>query len=199
MALVDLSLGVGAGQKTELCIDSKVIGLMQRTLTLEEKVSQLFEMLRDPIYLYLVTVLGNQAEAEDVTQEVFLELYLALHRGHGINNVRFWLFAVAHNLAFKRREKKQPHGHPDASTWDELQELLPDPGLNPEQRVLQMERFERLHSAMAWLSPQEVQCLHLRAEGFRYREIGEILHINEKTAAEFLRRGIRKLMKSNNG
>jgi len=42
-------------------------------------------------------------------------------------------------------------------TWDELQELLPDPGLNPEQRVLQMERFEHLHAGMAWLSPQEVQ------------------------------------------
>ena len=86
----------------------------------------------------------------------------------------------------------------DSRTWDELRELLPDPGLNPEQRVLQMERFERLHAAMAWLSPQEVQCLHLRAEGFRYREVGEILNINAKTAAEFLRRGIRKLMKDNN-
>lgn len=199
MALIDLGLGVGAGQQAEVCIDSKVIGLMQRTLTLEEKVGQLFEMLRDPIYLYLITVLGNQAEAEDVTQEVFLELYRALHRGRIINNVRFWLFGVAHNLAFKRREKKQPYQHMDTRTWDELRELLPDPGLNPEQRVLQMERFERLHSAMAWLSPQEVQCLHLRAEGFRYREIGEILHINEKTAAEFLRRGIRKLMKDNHG
>jgi DNA-directed RNA polymerase specialized sigma24 family protein len=38
---------------------------MQRTLTLEEKVSQLFELLRDPIYLYLIAVLGNPAEAED--------------------------------------------------------------------------------------------------------------------------------------
>ena len=75
-----------------------------------------------------------------------------------------------------------------------------------------MERFERLHAAMAWLSPQELQCLHLRAEGFRYREIGEILGndtvnvrlrqsvgINTKSAAEFLRRGIRKLMRENNG
>ena len=199
MALIDLGLGVGAGQEAEVCVDSKVIGLMQRTLTLEEKVGQLFELLRDPIYLYLVTVLGNQAEAEDVSQEVFLELYRALHRGRVINNVRFWLFRVAHNLAFKRREKKQRDQHMDHRPWDELREMLPDPGLNPEQRVLQMERFERLHAAMAWLSPQEVQCLHLRAEGFRYREIGEILHINEKTAAEFLRRGIRKLMRDNNG
>lgn len=199
MDLNSFGFEIRTGQEAEACVDSTVIGLMQRTLTLEEKVSQLFELLRDPIYLYLIAVLGNPAEAEDVTQEVFLELYRALHRGRVINNVRFWLFGVAHNLAFKRREKKQPYEHMDSRTWDELLELLPDPGLNPEQRVLQMERFERLHSAMAWLSPQEMQCLHLRAEGFRYREIGEILHINAKTAAEFLRRGIRKLMKDNNG
>jgi len=58
-----------------------------------------------------------------------------------------------------------------------------------------LEKFERLHAAMARLSPQELQCLHLRAEGFRYREIAEILGIATKTAAEFLRRGIKKLMR----
>jgi RNA polymerase sigma-70 factor (ECF subfamily) len=199
MALDDLGLGVGAGQEEELCIDTRVLGLMQRTVTLEEKVGELFELLRDPVYLYLMAVLGNPAEAEDVTQETFLRLYRALHRGQSITNVRFFVFRVAHNLAFDLREKVQHSQHLDSRTWDELRDLLPDPGLNPEQRVLQMERFERLHVAMAWLSPQETQCLHLRAEGFRYREIGEILNINAKTAAEFLRRGIRKLMKDNNG
>jgi len=199
MALNGLGLGVGAGHEAELRIDSTVVGLMQRTLSLEEKVGELFELLRDPIYLYLMAVLGNSQEAEDLTQEVFLELYRVLHRGRVISNVRSWLFGVAHNLALKRRENMQHYEGVDSRTWDELRELLPDPGLNPEQRVLQMERFERLHAAMAWLSPQEVQCLHLRAEGFRYREVGEILNINAKTAAEFLRRGIRKLMKDNNG
>jgi RNA polymerase sigma-70 factor (ECF subfamily) len=199
MALSGLGLDLGPGQEAEVCIDSTVLGLMQRTLTLEEKVAQLFELLRDPVYLYLKAVVGNSAEAEDITQETFLRLYRALHGGQVINNVRFWVFRVAHNLAFREREKSERYRETDARTWDEWRDLLPDPGLNPEQRVLQMERFQRLHVAMAWLSPQELQCLHLRAEGFRYREIGEILGIHTKSAAEFLRRGIRKLMKENNG
>jgi len=199
MALNGLGVEIGTGPKGDLCVDTTVLGLMQRTVTLEEKVSQLFELLRDPVYLYLVAVLGNSSEAEDVTQETFLRLYRALHRGQVINNVRFWLFRVAHNLAFDQRERDQRYAGADTRTWDELRQLLPEPGLNPEQRVLQMEKFERLHAAMAKLSPQELQCLHLRAEGFRYREIGEILGINTKTAAEFLRRGIRKLMRENNG
>lgn len=199
MPLSGLGLESGLGQKGEVCIDSTVLGLMQRTLTSQEKVGQLFELLRDPVYLYLKAVVGDSAEAEDVTQEAFLRLYRALHGGQVINNVRFWIFRVAHNLAFKERERTERRQGTNLRTWDELTELLPDPGLNPEQRVLQMERFERLHAAMAWLSPQELQCLHLRAEGFRYREIGEILGINTKSAAEFLRRGIKKLMGENNG
>jgi RNA polymerase sigma-70 factor (ECF subfamily) len=199
MAFNAFGVEIGAGQEAEVCVDSTVLGLMQRTVTLEEKVSQLFELLRDPIYLYLIAVLGNSAEAEDITQESFLRLYRSLHRGQAITNVRFWLFRVAHNLAFKHRERSQFCRSIDSRSWEELLQLLPDPAPNPEQKVLQMEKFERLHAAMAWLSPQELQCLHLRAEGFRYREIGEILGIGPKTAAEFLRRGVRKLMKENNG
>ncbi len=199
MALNGLGVGIGAGQEAEVCIDSTVLGLMQRTVTLEEKVSQLFELLRDPVYLYLMAVLGNSAEAEDITQESFLRLYRALHRGQAITNVRLWLFRVAHNLAFDQRERSRHYERIDSRSWEELRQLLPDPGPNPEQRVLQMEKFERLHAAMARLSPQELQCLHLRAEGFRYREIAGILGIGGKSAGEFLRRGIRKLMRENNG
>ena len=56
MALNGLGVEIGAGPKGELCVDSTVLGLMQRTVTLEEKVSQLFELLRDPVYLYLTAV-----------------------------------------------------------------------------------------------------------------------------------------------
>jgi RNA polymerase sigma-70 factor (ECF subfamily) len=195
MSLTGLELDLGSGPKGDVCIDSAVLGLMQRTLSLEEKVAQLFELLRDPVYLYLKAVIGDAEEAQDITQETFLRLYRELHRGKAINNIRFWIFRVAHNLAFKERERTDRYKPADTKSWDELMRLLPDPGLNPEQRVLQKETFERLHAAMGWLSQQELQCLHLRAEGFRYREIGEILGINTKTAAEFLRRGIKKLMK----
>src|SRR6266516_3354255 len=107
MTLNGFEVEIGAGPKAEGCVDSTALGLMQRTVTLEEKVGQLFELLRDPVYLYLIAVLGNSAEAEDITQETFLRLYRALHRGQSITNVRFWLFRVAHNLAFDQREKSQ--------------------------------------------------------------------------------------------
>ena len=68
MALNGLVVEIGAGPKGGLCVDSTVLGLMQRTVTLEEKVSQLFELLRDPVYLYLTAVLGSPAARRDFSR-----------------------------------------------------------------------------------------------------------------------------------
>jgi RNA polymerase sigma-70 factor (ECF subfamily) len=113
--------------------------------------------------------------------------------------VRFWIFRVAHNLAINRQKRERIYELLPEPTWEEMRERLADTALDPEQLVLVEERMQRLHAAIAWLSPQERQCLHLRVEGFRYREIGEILGIATPSVAEFLRRGIRKLMRANNG
>jgi RNA polymerase sigma-70 factor, ECF subfamily len=181
--------------KGELCLELEGIPLVQENETLEQRVTRIFLALRLPVYYYLIAFLGDAAAADDLTQEVFLRLYTHLHRGRPVENVRLWVFRVAHNLAIDERQRHQRLARLDAPTWDEICSVLPDPSLNPEQRALQRERLERLHSALQWLSPQERQCLLLRAEGLRYREIGEILGIGTSTVGEFLQRALRKLMK----
>jgi hypothetical protein len=73
---------------------------------LRQKVTQVFELLRDPVYRYLFRVLDNRDEAEDLTQEVFLRLYAHLQKGNPVANVRAWVFRVAHNLAIDQQRKK---------------------------------------------------------------------------------------------
>jgi RNA polymerase sigma-70 factor (ECF subfamily) len=159
--------------------------------TLEQKLTQWFELLREPIYFYLLVVLRSPEEAEDLTQDTFLQLYKTLQAGQSIQQPRAWLFRVAHNLALNRR-KQVSHLQP-ALTWEEIVALLPDPSPNPEQAALRREAFRRLHAAMAFLSVQEEQCLQLRVEGFRYREIADILGVSVPSVAEYVRRAIQKL------
>lgn len=161
--------------------------------TLEQQVTQLFETLRMPVYQYLVSVFGNQAEAEDTTQDAFLQLYKALRQGQTIRDARFWIFRVAHNLAINRGKHHKFIARLDADSWSEIEERLLDRGLNPEQNILQREKYERVHEGLKLLSMQERQCLYLRAEGFKYKEIADIMNIATPTVGEFLRRGIRKL------
>lgn len=160
-------------------------------LTLEEKLTQIFEVLREPLYFYLLVVLGQPDEAEDLTQDAFLQLYKVLRQGQVIQQPRLWLFRVAHNLAVNRLKQKSYFRK--TLTWDEVIPLLQDPAPNPEQAALRREEFRQMHAAMAFLSPQEEQCLQLRVEGFRYSEMAEILGVSVSSVAEYVRRAIQKL------
>jgi RNA polymerase sigma-70 factor (ECF subfamily) len=176
-----------------LRIETVLPGFIQEAKTLEQDVIRLFEQWRMPIYEYLVMVFGSPAEAEEIAQDAFLQFYSALRAGQTIRNAKGWLFRVAHNLAINRRKRDKFFDPMDAATFEELCRLLPDTAPSPEQSLLRQERFTRLFAAMKRLSSQEKQCLHLRAEGFRYREIGEILGVSPGAVNEYLRRAMRKL------
>jgi RNA polymerase sigma-70 factor (ECF subfamily) len=182
-----------------LSMGPELICVAQDTLKLEQKITQLFETLRDPLHRYVSTITGDPAEAEEITQDAFLRLYSWLHRGRSIVNIRSWVFRVAHNLAMERRQSSKFISLLDSASWDELAQRHRDLGPTPEEKVVNEERFERLHAALARLSPQERLCMDLRAEGFRYREIADVLGIGMSTVGEFLVRAIRKLKREANG
>jgi RNA polymerase sigma-70 factor (ECF subfamily) len=158
----------------------------------EDRVTQIFEEARDDIYRYLVTLGLRPPSAQDATQEVFLRLYVALRKGERIENPRGWIFRVAHNhgLTIRNRESIALSIEPDFETQ------IPDRGENPEQALLDRERRLRFHHAVEALSDQQRNCLSLRAEGFRYREIAEILGVSDSSVCVFLQRAIRRLRKT---
>lgn len=159
--------------------------------TLEQRVSLFYEQTRNDVYRYLVVRGVDPGPAQDFTQEAFLRLYQALIAGTAIRSPRAWVFAVAHNLAESWRLAE-----PAVRDADLEPEAAAEGGSNPESRLIVAERFQRLRDAVLALSPQQRQCLHLRAEGFRYREIGGILGIGTSTVSEFLRRAIQRLRKA---
>ena len=169
----------------------------KQNVTLEEKITLLFDSQSEAIFQFLAAVFGNtdSSEIEDATQEAFLRLYKTLKQGQHIENVRGWLFRVAHNAAIDRLRAQRFVSPVDEIKWDEIRDQMPDPALNPEQLTIKLEELTQLHEAVKRLSLQERQCLHLRAEGFRYREIAEILEIATPTVGEYLQRAMKKLMR----
>jgi RNA polymerase sigma-70 factor (ECF subfamily) len=157
---------------------------------LRQRVTQVFELLRDPVYRYLFRVLDSRDEAEDMTQEVFLRLYAHLHKGYAVANVRAWVFRVAHNLAIDQQRKNR----------FELMDLSAqmeacDPAPGADQKVLNDEQDKRLGQALASLSNEERHCLELRAEGLSYREIADILEMRMPTLVKHMGRIIKKLVR----
>ena len=174
---------------------SSVLLLTQKPMDLEQNVVHVYETLRTQVCQYLTATFGDPAEAEDITQETFLRLYVHWSSGKTIaeNRLRSWIFRVAHNLAIDRTRSAKFIRELASEEYSAAALQVPDGGSDPEETLLDRERFNAVRRGLALLSKQESRCLHLRAEGFCYREIAEILNISVSSAAEFLRRAMRKM------
>jgi RNA polymerase sigma-70 factor, ECF subfamily len=167
----------------------------QRFLKLQEQVTKLFTELREPVYRYLLCLGLAAAEAEEITQETFLKLYRHLHAGGGEVNLRGWVFRVAHNVGINELKRRKHVVAVSLEQWTELVRSSVAHSPTPEELLQHREKITRIHAAIATLSEQQKECLYLRAEGFRYREIAEVLGVTVSTVVESLRRAIKKLSK----
>jgi len=169
-----------------LCLDGELTHIMRETSELEQKVTKLFQLLRDPVYRYLILNLENRADAEDLVQEVFVRLYSSLAKGQTVQNLRAWIFRVARNLIIDQQRKKNPFAPFDPAAWVQVCLQSLDPAPNAEQRLLEQEKRERFQATLKSLSPQERHCLYLKIEGLSYSEIAEVLGVRKSTVATFL-------------
>lgn len=165
-------------------------------MTLEDRVTQLFVQLREPVYRYVLMLLWDSAESEEITQETFLRLHRHLAEGRKIENVKAWVLRVAHNLAIDRGRTSRPTDSLSEETVRaKVESRQISSTANPEEDALAKERFEQLARAVDVLPARQRQCLHLRSEGFRYREIAMILGVSEATVVEHVRRAMTRLAK----
>lgn len=168
------------------------------SVTAREVAGRWYREERECIFRYLVSLGTSPSEAQDLTQETFLRLYITLRKRKPIENPRAWLFTVASNLAMQNKRwwrYRPPACEEDVARWMRSEA---DPQGTPEQAILHDEVTNRLQAAVRGLSRQQQACLQLRAEGFRYREIAGILGVSLPTVAEFLRRALVKLKKAMN-
>jgi RNA polymerase sigma-70 factor (ECF subfamily) len=131
-----------------------------------------------------------------VIQEVFLALFQHLQRGRSRQNLRGWVFRVAHNLGLKRRLAKAREATSVLASGEALAAIRPDPAENPEERLLSNQRYQRLQSVLRALPEQDQWCLSLRAEGLRYREIAEVLDISLASVSVSLGRSLARLSRA---
>jgi RNA polymerase sigma-70 factor (ECF subfamily) len=159
----------------------------------------LFEQLRLPVFRYLLRKTRDSGQAEDITQETFLRLFRHLREDRLLDNPKAWLFAVANNLAVEASRNESHSKELDATTRKQIEESRSGLQADPEKLMLQRERLDRLHIAVLNLTPLQRECLHLRAEGHRYREIAGLLELSPSTVMDAVRRATLKLAREFDG
>ena len=120
----------------------------------------------------------NEADVEDLLQEVFSELVEAARLLKPIDYVTGWLFRVARNRITDFFRKKRPENFADAAVENEggelldFEDLLPSPDAGPEALYIRGVLFDELKSALAEL-PAEQRAVFLAHEfdGRSFKEI----------------------------
>jgi RNA polymerase sigma factor (sigma-70 family) len=122
---------------------------------------------------------ADEADAEDILQDVFYELIEAYRLTKPIEQVVAWLYRVARNRIIDRFRKKKPEpfsatGDPDDEGGDSLslEELLPSPDEGPEAAYARGILFEELDAALDELPEEqrEVFVAH-EIQGISFKEI----------------------------
>jgi RNA polymerase sigma-70 factor (ECF subfamily) len=139
---------------------------------------QLYRRYSGRVFTLCLRIVKNDSEAEDLTQEAFLQLFRKIHTFRGEARFSTWLHRLTINTALMRlRKKRHPEVSLDATleTGDEDSRPALEPG-GPDLRLSGVVDHINLSRAIDQLPEgyKEMFILH-DVEGYEHNEIAEIL------------------------
>ena len=153
---------------------------------LEQEVAGLYQEHAASLLRYAETLTRNRDTGRDAVQEVFLRYFAERRYGNRVENPRAWLYRVLHNHLLDRLDRAAMKYEVSADSAD----LVPDGRVNAEKLLEQTQTAQAIASR---LTPRELDCLRLRAQGFSYQEIAELLGVRPGTVGALLPRVYSKL------
>ncbi|MCS7208265.1 MAG: sigma-70 family RNA polymerase sigma factor [Fimbriimonadales bacterium] len=151
----------------------------------ETAFEQIMQLYADRLYNYVLRMVGNRADAEDIVQETFLRAYQGLPSFDRRASLSTWLYRIATNLCIdhqrRRARRVQTVSYADyeddageTSEWEFADTHTP----SPMDAVLHKELQQVVEQAVATLSPKLKTVLLLYdVEELSYEEIARVLNI----------------------
>jgi RNA polymerase sigma factor (sigma-70 family) len=149
----------------------------------------------DEIYRFARSLLANEADAEDATQEVLLRLWNHLPKMYPFN-LRAWLMQTTRFYCLDQIRRRTNPTTP-ALTDDEILDAHPDElAVDPSHAADASFRLEQAHDLLGKL-PENLRSVFVLYEvnGLRYREIAEALGIPINSVKVYLSRAREKISK----
>ena len=128
----------------------------------------------------LTYLLGNRAEAEDITQETFIKLYRSPPQD--FQNIGGWLARVATNLAYNylRGEKSRKRREEIINA-----KFIAD---TPEEHAIKSEETDYIKRALDSLDERSRLCLIMKHSGFSYEEIASVTGLKKSSVGTIIAR-----------
>ena len=148
-------------------------------LLLERACTTMMDTWHVPIYSYLRGMLNEHDDAEEATQETFVQVLRSIHLFRGESKFSTWLYAIARRKRLDAlRSRKQlalRYAHPNAADWETR--LESDPFFDGDDSEL------KLHAALQILPARQREFFTLRYyQEMAYADIAELIGTSEGAA-----------------
>jgi len=167
-----------------------------------EAFASLVEKYRQPIMNFVHRTLRDETEAEDLAQNVFLQVYKSSSRYESTAKFSTWLFTIARNLCLneiRRRSRRRAESldatHPEMEDQP-VHQLEDKKNFSPPESLLHGELEEKIAQALADLPENQRTALLLcRQDELSYEEIAKVLDCSLSATKSLIHRA-RETLKS---
>lgn len=161
-----------------------------------EAFAELVGKYKQPLFNFICRTLRDEAESEDLAQNVFLQVYKSRQRYQHTAKFSTWLFTIARNLCLNeiRRRSRHPADSIEenqSDNEDQPQRQYEDKkNFLPAENVLHAELAKKIEEALAALPEnQRTAILLCRQDELSYEEIADILDCSLSATKSLIHRG----------
>lgn len=159
---------------------------------------QFVETYQSKVFTLAFRLIGNRDEADDIAQEVFMEVYQTIGQFRGEAKLSTWLYRIttSQSLTHLRKRRAKKRFAFITSLFGESNEVLHDPPDNahPEQQLEHSEENTLLLLALERLPDTQKAAFTLHyMEGLSYKEVADALQTSVSAVESLLHRAKRQL------
>ncbi|MGH9451236.1 MAG: RNA polymerase sigma factor [Terriglobia bacterium] len=161
----------------------------------EDAFAYLLAIYRNPIFNLVCHITGDEADAADVLQNVFVKIIRGIRQFHGASSLKTWIYRIAVHEALNCRRGWFRRRRREIFSLDDDQHALTAATAGaqaptPYDWVEQQERKEMVARALQSLSePYRTVVVLREVEDLSYDEIADVLRVAEGTVKSRLKRG----------
>ena len=150
-----------------------------------EALAELYQRTRSAVYGLALSYLKNAHDAQDLTQDVYVQVWDCAEQYRLTGSPMGWLLAVCRNLCLMRLRREERHAALSEEEWDAIPAR--ECGLDADECAL-------LQGALASLTDEERRIVLLHAvTGLKHRELAALLELPLPTILSKYHRALKKM------
>lgn len=148
------------------------------------------------LFQYVYSLVRDRAEAEDLTQDVFVVLFREREAGRSVERIGAWMRTVARHMVYRRHHKRRPDLHVSIDAVgtenhpDQLQ--LKDAAPSPEEQIIDQQMLRLGVKVLHKLSERDRECVLMYFRGYDFQQIASALGISRWTARRLTLKAVRE-------